>query len=229
MVSGTPPTLRAEPLSRFVFRLTHGDLSVPSISTFDNGAGSTGADPKLVWTLPEIMHGDEFASTYLEAALHLIRSVQTRMLMISPYIEARGVGLLFAELINCLSRGVQVLLVTHAAGDLASINSRALEELRREATRVGGDLTVFSAGPNEGSADRARHPLLHAKVICIDEEKLLLGSANITSYGLTSNLEAGAILDAQAARQTSGVVYRLLQSGLVHRVFATRTGRYRQH
>ena len=221
VVSGEPPTLRAEPLSRLIFRLAHGDLSVPSVSAFDYDAGSGAADPTIVWTLPEAVRDKNFPNTYLESAIRLIRSAQSRILMISPYIEARGVGFLFAELVNSLSRGVRILLITHAAGDLASVNSRALEELRREATRVGGDLTVFSAGSNEGSADRARHPLLHAKLICVDEAKLLLGSANITSYGLTTNLEAGAILDTRAARRASDVVYRLLESRLVHKVFGT--------
>ena len=212
--SGSPPKLRAEPLSEMLTRLARSEPS--PASRYPN----TG---EPVWTLPEALREDRFANTYREAAVHLIRESSSRLLIVSPYIEARGVGLLYKDLRRAMSRGVRVALITHAAGDLASINSRALEELRREAVRVGGDLTVFSAGPADSGGDRARQPLLHAKLLCADEDKVLVGSANLTSFGLGFNLEAGVVLGAPAAPQVSAVLYRLLRSGLVYRAYSTRS------
>lgn len=221
-ICGQPPVLRAEPLSRLLVQLARGDFSAPEPSVTPAPGTEAKMEPRLVWTLPEAMRGEGLANTYLQAATELIGGARTQILMVSPYIEGRGMGLLFAELIDCLSRGVRVQLITHAAGELASINSRALEELRREASRVGGSLTVFSAGASAGSADRVRHPLLHAKLVCVDETRLLLGSANLTSYGLGHNLEVGVVLGTRAARQASTVAKRLRESGLIYRAFATR-------
>ena len=55
---------------------------------------------------------------------------------------------------------------------------------------MSGHLEVFSATSATGR-DRERHPLLHAKLLIVDRRKLLLGSANLTSYGLSFNFEAG--------------------------------------
>ncbi len=64
-------------------------------------------------------------------------------MLVSPYVEARGIGLLFDRLAGALSRGGATMLVTHDISDIASINSQAVEELRKEAERVGGHLEVF--------------------------------------------------------------------------------------
>jgi hypothetical protein len=51
--------------------------------------------------------------------------------------------------------------------------SRALEELRREAERGQGDLSVFSAEAGAGR-DRLLNPLFHAKLIVRDDQALLV-------------------------------------------------------
>ncbi|MCA3761422.1 MAG: hypothetical protein IN804_00500 [Cutibacterium sp.] len=210
-LTGEPPTLHAAPLSRMMARLA-ADEAPPC---------STTSEPRTVWTLPSALPDDEGRrNSYLQAAISLVEEARDHVLMVSPYIELRGVGYLFARLSDALTRGVRLVLITHDVADLATVNSHALEELRREAERVGGDLAVFSAESASGR-DRELHPLLHAKFVVSDDRSILLGSANLTAYGLTTNLEVGALLGRQAAREASEVVSKLIETGLVRPVFHT--------
>jgi phosphatidylserine/phosphatidylglycerophosphate/cardiolipin synthase-like enzyme len=155
-----------------------------------------------------------------------LKEARESLVLVSPYVEARGVGLLFDRLTDALSRGVATMLVTHDLSDIASTNSRAVEDLRREAERVGGRLEVFSATSATGR-DRERYPLLHAKLIVVDRRRLLLGSANLTSYGLSSNFETGALLGHRYAQEADEAVQSLVEAGLVRMVFRTGAGRHR--
>ncbi len=83
------------------------------------------------------------------------------MVLVSPPVEGRGIGYLFDRLSGALVRGVATMMVAHDLSDIVSTNSRAVEDLRREAERVGGLLEVFSATSATGR-DREHHPLLRA-------------------------------------------------------------------
>src|SRR5438477_12438997 len=100
--------------------------------------------------------------TYLEASIRLINESQQTLTLVSPYMDSRGIGMLFTPLMNALSRGVKMTVLTHDALNPTSFTSAAIEEFRREASRAGGRLTVYSAEAGSG-ADRRRNPLLHAK------------------------------------------------------------------
>ncbi len=115
---------------------------------------------------------------------------------------------------------MRVTVVTHDALNPVSLNATAVEELRREARRVGGKLAVDSADAGAGG-DRRDHPLLHAKLVVADETRLLLGSANVTSHALSSNLEAGTILGPAAAGEAATVLGALIRSGTVYLIFST--------
>ncbi len=71
--------------------------------------------------------------------------------------------------------------------------------------------------------DRERHPLLHAKLLIIDRRKLLVGSANLTSYGLSSNFEAGTLLGQRDAQEADEAARGLVEAELVRMVFRTGT------
>lgn len=210
VVSGEPPVLRASPLASLLAALA--------------GEGSRGMETDgahLVWTLPSAHPSrDHLGGSYFDAVISLVEEARERLVLVSPYVEARGIGLLFDSLSGALARGVAATLVTHDLSNIASANSRAVEELRREAERVGGRLEVFSAESPAGR-DRERHPLLHAKLVVVDRSAVLLGSANLTSYGLSSNFEAGTLLSGEAAREADDATRALVDAGLVRRVFRT--------
>ncbi len=112
-------------------------------------------------------------------------------------------------------------LFVHDALNVGTPTSRALEELRREAERIQGDLAVFSAEAATGR-DRLLSPLFHAKFIIRDGQALLLGSANLTSYALGSNFEAGVMLGESSAREALFVLDGVLSSKTVYVVFITK-------
>jgi phosphatidylserine/phosphatidylglycerophosphate/cardiolipin synthase-like enzyme len=139
----------------------------------------------------------------------------------SPFVDAPGIGTLLSHLLGSLSRGVQARLFVHDALNLGTPTSRALEELRRESERLNGNLAVYSAEAGAGR-DRVLNPLFHAKLIVSDSRKLLLGSANLTSYALGSNFEAGVVLGEEPAREAVFMLEGILQSKAIYLVFETK-------
>src|SRR5262249_23856797 len=213
-VSGVPASLHAPQLSRLLLAL----------ATPDTAPTKEAQEPvsRLVWTLPEgvALAIPSRRGSYLESFVRLVDACRETLLIVSPYLDTRGIGFLFTPLLNALGRGVRVTVVTHDALNPPSLNATAVEELRREARRVKGRVAVYSANVGVG-ADRREHPLLHAKLAISDEATLLLGSANITSYALSANLEAGTILGPGAAGEATTVIGALIRSGLVYHVFST--------
>jgi phosphatidylserine/phosphatidylglycerophosphate/cardiolipin synthase-like enzyme len=163
----------------------------------------------VVWTLPSTLsaHGIE-ADSYLLAATRLVTGAKARLLIVSPYLEPKGIGRLQGPLLSALGRAVDVTLVSHELEDLASLASAALEPIRRESRGLQGCLKVYSARPN-------LDVLLHLKVVAVDGQEALLGSANVTGNGFGKNLEAGALLGASAALEIEQVVQAVISQGLV--------------
>lgn len=167
---------------------------------------------RLVWTLPHQLGMTERENSYVQAAQELIDSASRKLLVVSPFLEPKGIGHLHKSLLAALHRGVEVSLITHGAETLSSLASSAVEELRRDSVGLAGELSVFSV---KGSCGL----LVHSKLVIADTAKMVVGSANVTGKGLTENFEAGAVLGREAALEACATVDALLTSGLVDRVF----------
>jgi phosphatidylserine/phosphatidylglycerophosphate/cardiolipin synthase-like enzyme len=158
--------------------------------------------------------------TYVEAVISAIDESRETLFCVSPYIDTRGIGVLFTHLMNALARGVKVTIISHDALDPTSFTGLAVEELRREARRANGELTIYSADAGSGQ-DRGQHPLLHAKLVVTDKCKVIVGSGNLTSYAFSTNLEAGTVLGTDAAEEAITVISHLITSNIVYLVFVT--------
>ena len=102
--------------------------------------------PELVWTLPHSHAAHTVrGQTYSAYCLRLIREASESLTLVSPFVDAAGIGIVLSPLLAALSRGVVVRLFVHDALNVGTPTSRALEELRRETERIHGDLSVFSA------------------------------------------------------------------------------------
>jgi phosphatidylserine/phosphatidylglycerophosphate/cardiolipin synthase-like enzyme len=188
------------------------------------GAASSDSDelrPRLVWTLPlaHLGHASRGA-TYRDAIVDLVNQASEQLTLVSPFLDSAGIGGLLSPLLNAMSRGVNVTLLTHDALDLGSFTSRAIEDFRREADRVGGRFAVYSAEAGSGQ-DRQTHPLLHSKLVICDKKAVLIGSANLTSHALASNFEAGVLLGSEAALEVSRIVYDMINSRYIYIVFGS--------
>jgi phosphatidylserine/phosphatidylglycerophosphate/cardiolipin synthase-like enzyme len=207
--------LSAECVARLCSALTLPMSPVtPSNSREDN-------TPGLVWTLPlvHILHASR-GSTYREAVVDLIAQAREQLIFVAPFIDSAGIGGLLPMILSAMLRGVKVVLFTHDALNIASFTSKAIEELRREAERIGGQLAVYSAEAGSGR-DRQTHPLLHSKLVISDKRNILIGSANLTSHALASNFEAGVLLGSNEALEALGVVCDLIDSSRVYLAFKT--------
>ena len=170
---------------------------------------------ELFWTLPTDLAVEGVDGTgYLSAALQLIRGAQTRLLFVSPYLEAAGIGKFQEELLAALKNGVSAIVVTHGAEDLGSWASASLESLRREAVGLPGSLGVYSAKQASGV-------LLHSKLVIADSMQGIVGSANLTGRGLGRNLETGVKVGQIAAIEIERVIARALAADLLVRVYKT--------
>lgn len=149
---------------------------------------------------------------YVREAVRLASGAKQRLLVVAPYLEPRGLGLLQAPLLDALHRGAEVALLTHDAQNLASLAATALEPLRRESRSFAGTFLVYSAAPTAGV-------LLHLKVVVADGAEAVVGSANVTGKGFGKNLEAGALLGKDAAAEIERVVRAVIHQGLALPVF----------
>jgi len=171
--------------------------------------------PQLVWTLPETHPAaSELGSTYLKAILETVEAARRELVMTSPFLQEKGIMEILRAVVRALKRGVRLIVLTHAADNLASNQSVALEAIRQEAERIRGQLIVYSAPVMEGG-------LLHAKLVIADEERMVLGSANLTGPGLTSNLEAGVVLGCKEARLAMQIMRGLVETNIATKVFST--------
>ena len=195
--------LEPGPLARFLQEISTGGKSL------------LGVLPRLVWTLPP-QHplAERLGITYAEAILEVIREAREHLLMTSPFLQEQGIASLSEAILEALGRGVKITVLTHEVENLASSQSVALEELRREAGRLGRLLAVYTAVTPAGS-------LLHAKLVVADCRQTLLGSANITGPGLAHNLEAGVMLGERESSEIKDIVDGLIEGGLVKLVFDT--------
>lgn len=181
---------------------------VAMLSSLVNPSACDAELPKLVWTLPPELGLAELQESYSTTAISLVDSSKVSLTLVSPFMEAKGVGRLLASLLAALKRGVHVTVITHGANDLSSYASRALEELRREARELHGALVVLSA--------RDDLPvLLHSKLIVSDEALAIVGSANVTGRGLGENFEAGVVLGPTQTVAILRIIDALRCSGLV--------------
>jgi len=177
-------------------------------------SGTGAAESHLVWTLPPGMAEPEQDDDYCRAAVAVIETARKSIWLVSPFLEARGVGRLLQALHAALAKGVHVQVVTHGVESVTTQASRALEQLRRESSLLRANLTVYAVKPDAGL-------LVHSKLIVADEAVATLGSANLTDRGLSTNFEAGVVLSGSAAAEIVRMIERLMQSGLTERVFST--------
>ncbi len=201
-VEGLDRRLHPAPLSNFLCRLWD---ATPGLEI-----GS------LVWTLPEQLSIQGIKrDSYASAAMELVAASTGSLVMVSPYLEPRGVGLLTEALLDALRRGVDVVLLTHDAQDLSSLASASLHALRREGVGLPGKLIVYTAS--------AEPPvLLHFKIVAADVTKAIVGSANLTGKGLGNNLEAGVVVGSRAAAEIVRVIHEAIAGGLATKTFSTK-------
>ena len=210
-ITGLPPRLQAKGLVRLFSHL----LAIEGVREQDDQQTL----PQLVWTLPA-MHVSHTSrrKTYSEAVIELINQAEEQLMLVSPFFDSAGLGRLLSPLMDALLRRVKVVILTNDALNLASLTSRAIEELRQEVERARVDLIGYTGEASNGH-DRLTHTLLHAKLVICDRSRILIGSANLTSYALSVNFETGVLLGSAAAKEALSVMDSIIEAKYVYLVF----------
>jgi putative cardiolipin synthase len=156
--------------------------------------------PSAVWTGP----GAALTERLTSGVLHeLIAGACRRIVIVS--FAAHTLPGVAVDLEAAIARGCAVDAVFETADDSAG--------------KYLGPAKPFAAidGIRRWHWPAARRPdgaLLHAKLLAVDDRRALVGSANLTSRALTSNLEVGAVLrDAATVRALVAHVDALIGSG----------------
>jgi cardiolipin synthase len=133
----------------------------------------------VVWTGPE----SSVTSSRLTSAaiIELIDTARSEILLVSYATQTEpSIG---AALATALARGVHVTLLTERNADNPSYTSVATPFPALKALRLYWPASARTPGAS-----------LHAKIIVVDDQVALVGSANLTSRALEGNLECGILL-----------------------------------
>jgi phosphatidylserine/phosphatidylglycerophosphate/cardiolipin synthase-like enzyme len=133
----------------------------------------------VVWTGPE----SEITSFRLTAAAltELIDSARSSILLISYATQAEPS--LRSALTAAADRGVELILLAERHADNPSYSGSDTPFPGLDALRLHWPASLRPPGSS-----------LHAKIIVVDDEIALVGSANLTSRAMESNLECGILI-----------------------------------
>lgn len=199
VLGGEPPVIQADELSRLLRCLSNQESETPAHR-----------ECRLVWTIPPSLSLD--GRSYHDALSEVISSATRRVILVAPYLEREGIGMLEGELLGAVARGVEIDILAHDTEDLGSLSSLALEELRRNVQETqGGSLSVYSAN--------TENFLLHSKIAVADETLGVVGSANLTGSALEKNLELGVEIGSRNASVLTDKIDYLLSSRLSKTVY----------
>jgi hypothetical protein len=112
----------------------------------------------------------------------LVEQAKQELWVVTPFLDPLSVNFLRAPIANALSRGVVVHILT------AESNESFVEELIGPMDAPPAKMYVTYASDDLSQLGS------HAKAVVADRERAYLGSANLTSYGLTRHFELGALL-----------------------------------
>jgi cardiolipin synthase A/B len=133
----------------------------------------------VVWTGPE----SSMSSSRLTAAavIELINSARSAILLVSYATQTEPQ--ISAALAAAVARDVTVTLLAERHSDNPSYSSAATPFPGLDALRL-----------HWPASSRPPGAALHAKIIVVDDQVALVGSANLTSRAMESNLECGILI-----------------------------------
>lgn len=156
---------------------------------------------RLLYDLPEKVRADpDDRRTHLGPELgDLLASVQTDLILVSPYFVPGGPG---TELLRSLvERGCRVTVLTNslAATDVPAVHA-GYSRYRRSLVEAG--VEIYEMRPVNAVDEAGRRRLgesqasLHAKTIVFDRERVLVGSMNLDPRSSLLNTEMGILIES---------------------------------
>lgn len=151
--------------------------------------------------------GNGFGS--IESAIHDLFAQATDEVILTAYTVSAGARTFFSELEILLERGIKTRMLINRYDAQSEQTQGRLISLRN---RYSSQFQLFSFVPQHEEAD------LHAKVIIVDRQYALVGSANLSMRGLLDNHELALVLSGTEVAEVVRAVDTLLRSGQVNEV-----------
>jgi phosphatidylserine/phosphatidylglycerophosphate/cardiolipin synthase-like enzyme len=161
----------------------------------------------VVWTGPE--SGVTSMRLTAAAVIELIDSARSSILLVSYATQTEPS--LRSALATAVARGVEVVLLAERHADNPSYTGLDTPFPSLDALRLHWPASSRPSGAS-----------LHAKIIVVDDEIALVGSANLTSHAMESNLECGILVHSGPVPEAiRDHITSLHASGTLRRHFLT--------
>ena len=142
----------------------------------------------------------------IETALHQLFASAHDEVMIVAYSISGSITIFFQQISSLLQRGVRVTILINRYSDQ---HSSAKQEIQQFLNIHSHIFRVFSFVPSDSNAD------LHAKILVVDRQYALIGSANLSLRGLKDNHEMDVLVEGRTAVEIARKVDQLLISPYV--------------
>lgn len=142
-----------------------------------------------------------------EAFLRVSRAAQTRLVVMTPFLDRRGFGWL-KEVVEAARPPAQKILVLRDADRyVVDLGVQHAAWLAVSAVSVRD----YCLSHDHGSGRALPVETFHAKIVLADENLAYVGSANVLGTGEGASLEAGVLVDGRAAAQVARLVAGVLR------------------
>lgn len=141
-----------------------------------------------------------WGGSLLVALGKILEGVRRDLVVFSPYWRTDGVQSLLAAAGRQSYSGVNVTVFSQPKVWMKAADEDGLTFFVNTLKAAGALVHVLAPHAHGGSLT----PILHAKLIIADGVKAYVGSANFTKSGLDHGLEAGVLVEGEAANAFSG-------------------------
>jgi phosphatidylserine/phosphatidylglycerophosphate/cardiolipin synthase-like enzyme len=135
-----------------------------------------------------------WGGSLLVALGEILEGVHLDLTIFSPYWRIDGVRSMLSTAGRKNYKGVKVRVFTQPAAWMKTDDRDGLSFFVETMRAAGAEVRVFAPATVDGIT-----PFLHAKLVIADAAIAYVGSANFTSSGLDHGLEAGVLVEGEAA------------------------------
>ncbi len=142
-----------------------------------------------------------------EAFLRVARAAQTRLVVMTPFLDRRGFGWLKEVVETAPPTAQKILVLRDADRYVVDLGVQHAAWLAASAVSVRD----YCLSHNHESGRALPVETFHAKIVLADESLAYVGSANVLGTGEGTSLEAGVLVDGRAAAQIARLVAAVLR------------------
>lgn len=139
------------------------------------------------------------------AFLRLAAAARSRLVVMMPFIDTRGFDWLRTVFRGAREEAQKQLILRDVEQFAVELSVTHADWLRAM------DIGIFDYCVSHNRARALPIETFHAKIILADDRLAYVGSANILGSGVGTSLEAGFLVDGQAARQVTRLVDAILR------------------